>query len=183
MYWTAEMVRAIPDDLNRYECIDGELLVTPSPGYLHQAMVGEFLVALHPYVQEMKLWHLTFSPVDVELAPGMIVQPDLFAFCLTPGAWDGRIYESDLILVIEVLSKATVERDRTVKRMFYERIGVPEYWIVDPFTRCVERWRPGATTPEIVRGRLSWHPEDAKAPFIFEMPACFDAAEEAFGPP
>ena len=183
MYWTAEMVRAIPDDLNRYECIDGQLLVTPSPGYPHQAMVGELLLALHPYAKEMKPWHLTFSPVDVELAPGMIVQPDLFVFRLTPAAWDGCIYESDLLLVIEVLSKATVERDRTIKRAFYERIGVPEYWIVDQFTRCVERWRLGATTPEIVRGLLSWHPEDAKAPFIFDLPARFDAAEEAFGPP
>jgi hypothetical protein len=26
--WTAEMVRALPDDGNRYEIVDGELLVT-----------------------------------------------------------------------------------------------------------------------------------------------------------
>jgi len=29
--WTAEMVRALPDDGKRYEVIDGELFVTPSP--------------------------------------------------------------------------------------------------------------------------------------------------------
>jgi hypothetical protein len=28
--WTAERVRALPDDGNRYEFIDGELFVTPA---------------------------------------------------------------------------------------------------------------------------------------------------------
>ena len=34
--WTAEMARALPDDGNRYEVIDGELFVTPSPTLRHQ---------------------------------------------------------------------------------------------------------------------------------------------------
>jgi hypothetical protein len=34
--WTADMVRALPDDGKRYEVIDGEVFVTPSPVLLHQ---------------------------------------------------------------------------------------------------------------------------------------------------
>jgi hypothetical protein len=34
--WTVEMVRALPDDGNRYEVIDGELFVTPAPSVAHQ---------------------------------------------------------------------------------------------------------------------------------------------------
>ena len=34
--WTVEMVRALPDDSNRYEIIDGELFVTPTPSLIHQ---------------------------------------------------------------------------------------------------------------------------------------------------
>jgi hypothetical protein len=30
-YFTADMVRALPDDGNRYETVHGELLVTPAP--------------------------------------------------------------------------------------------------------------------------------------------------------
>ncbi len=30
--WTREMVLALPDDGNRYELFDGELLVTPATG-------------------------------------------------------------------------------------------------------------------------------------------------------
>lgn len=29
--WTAERVRALPDDGNRYELVDGELLTSPPP--------------------------------------------------------------------------------------------------------------------------------------------------------
>jgi hypothetical protein len=31
IYYTADMVRALPDDGNRYEAVYGELLVTPAP--------------------------------------------------------------------------------------------------------------------------------------------------------
>ena len=30
-YYTADMVRALPDDGKRYETVHGELLVTPAP--------------------------------------------------------------------------------------------------------------------------------------------------------
>jgi hypothetical protein len=35
MVWTAEMARALPDDGNRYEVLDGELFVTPVPSGYH----------------------------------------------------------------------------------------------------------------------------------------------------
>lgn len=39
LYYTAEMVRALPDDGNRYETVHGELLVTPAPRPWHQEVV------------------------------------------------------------------------------------------------------------------------------------------------
>ena len=36
--WTAEMVRALPDDGKRYEVIDGDLFVTPAPSPAHQGI-------------------------------------------------------------------------------------------------------------------------------------------------
>ena len=38
-YYTADMVRALPDDGHRYETVHGELLVTPAPGLEHQYVV------------------------------------------------------------------------------------------------------------------------------------------------
>ncbi len=49
--WTAELVRALPDDGNRYEVIAGELFVTPAPRLIHQAAVTGLVLRLHPYVR------------------------------------------------------------------------------------------------------------------------------------
>jgi Uma2 family endonuclease len=48
-YWTAEMVRQLPDDGNRYEVVYGDLLVTPAPRLGHQLLVSRLSVAIAKY--------------------------------------------------------------------------------------------------------------------------------------
>lgn len=63
-------------------------------------------------------------------------------------------------LVVEILSPSTAERDRGLKRERCAHFGVPEYWIVDPDERVIERWRFGdaAQAPEVAREILVWRP-------------------------
>ena len=178
-YWTASMVRELPDDGKRYECIDGELLVTPSPGTLHQWIVGRLHWIVLPYVEEMGGIVLC-SPLDVELDDGMIVQPDILAFRPNPLVAQGRIPGHDLFLAVEVLSPSTKRRDRGLKREFYARIGVAEYWIVDPASRLIERWYNGASAAVREEGNLVWQPEGAAQPLTIDLPAMFDAVPEIF---
>lgn len=42
-------------------------------------------------------------------------------------------------LVVEVISEQSRSYDRVVKLGFYAAIGVPEYWIVDPEAKTLER--------------------------------------------
>ena len=46
--WTLEMVHALPDDGNRYELVDGELLVSPAPSLLHQRVLAALFEVLRP---------------------------------------------------------------------------------------------------------------------------------------
>jgi hypothetical protein len=46
IYYTADMVRAMPDDGNRYEVVYGALLVTPAPRPWHQGVVQRLSLAL-----------------------------------------------------------------------------------------------------------------------------------------
>ena len=84
-YWTAEDVRALPEDGKRYECIDGALLVTPAPRRLHQRACNRLVRLLDSFVDRNALGDLHSSPADIELEPGTLVQPDVFIALDRPG--------------------------------------------------------------------------------------------------
>ena len=178
-YWTAELVRELPDDGNRYECIDGELLVTPSPRWKHQDVVGELYVRLRAWLAQERIGKVTFSPADVEIEPGTLVQPDVFVVSrdeqgALPHEWhDIR----GLMLAAEVLSPSTARYDRVTKRRFFARAGVPEYWIVDVDARLIERWTPVDERPAIIGedDTLTWLPPGARTPFTLELGPFFEA--------
>ena len=173
--WTVEMVRALPDDGNRYEVIDGELFVTPAPSWHHQRAVRDLLALIYPYVREHALGDPLIAPADVVFGPRNMVEPDLFVVPLVggeaPRSWEdvGR-----LLLVAEVLSPSTARTDRREKRDLYRSKAIPEYWIVDVDTRTVTRWRPDARTPETLTETLEWRPDTAVPSLIIDLPSFFD---------
>ena len=173
--WTAAMVRALPDDRNRYEVIAGELFVTPAPSWPHQWVVGGLFVRLANYLQGQSWAEALISPADISFREDMLVQPDIFVVPTGPA---GRPREwtdvRALLLAVEVLSPSTARADRQAKRRLYQREGVGEYWVVDADARIVERCRPADERPEIVSINLTWHPEPSAAPFELDLPAFFD---------
>jgi Uma2 family endonuclease len=174
--WTAAQVLALPEDGQRYEVVDGKLLVSPAPSRVHQRAVGELYAGLRAYVRAHRIGELLLSPGDVELDPRTLVQPDLFVAPLD-AEHPGRTWrEIDrLLLAVEVLSPATAHADRHIKRRRYQRHGVPEYWIVDLDARLVERWRPEDERPEILTERLVWQPAGAAEALVLDLERLFDA--------
>lgn len=171
--WTAEMVRALPDDGNRYEIVDGELLVTPSPRAAHQSAVTLLVVALESYLRGRGLGAALAAPADVSTGMHVLVQPDVFVAPLVDGRRPQEWSEVlPLLLVVEVLSPSTAKADRTTKRRLYQRMNVPEYWIVDLDSRLVERWRPADERPEILTDTLTWLPA-GMTPLTIDLPAFF----------
>ncbi len=171
-----ESVRAMPDDGNRYECVAGELLVTPAPRSAHQELVTELLLALRA-VRDIPGMRILTSPSDIELRHDALVQPDLFVHRREPGKPIERWADiRRLELAIEVLSPSTARYDRVVKRRFYQDVGVPEYWIVDADARVIERWHPTDDRPEICAGFIAWLPAGANAAIEIDLPALFAAA-------
>ena len=174
--WTVEMVNALPDDGNRYEVIDGELFVTPSPSNVHQRAVLQLLVLLYPYVMTLGL-DLLPAPSAVTFSRRDEVQPDVL---VTPPRKDGRPAArfSDvgvLLLAVEVLSPGTRRTDRGVKRTLYQREAVRDYWIVDTDARTIVRWTPTSLHGEVFADHIQWQPLDAHAPFVLDVAAYFRA--------
>jgi len=175
--WTAAEVRALPDEPGkRFECVDGELIVSPGARFPHQRAARDLLLALHPYVSSEGLGDVLFGPGEVELDPYTLVQPDVFVLPLVDGRLPTGPEESALpLLVVEVLSPSTARHDRGVKRDRYQRAGA-EYWIVDVDARVVERWLPDAARPEVLRDELRWRPAGASAPLVIALPPLFATA-------
>src|SRR4249920_1070396 len=168
--WTRDQVLNLPADGNRYELVDGELIVSPSPALRHQVVLGRVYVIISSFVTAMELGQVLWSPADLELEPGQVNQPDVFVLpSIDFERWEDAPRP---LLVIEALSPSTARYDRGLKRRFYQRAGVPEYWIIDIDGRVVERWRPGDERPEVLDGELSWSFGTLK-PLVIDIGALF----------
>jgi Uma2 family endonuclease len=156
----------------RWELVDGEVLVTPAPHWSHQRVVIRLAVLLDAYVRAHKLGDVFTSPLDVLLEPGLVLQPDV----LVVPAGELR-KKADrvrrLLLAIESVSPSSARHDRVTKRPRYQRNRVPEYWIVDDVSQTIERWRPDDERPELLAEQLIWSPEGAAEPFALDLPAFF----------
>ena len=173
--WTREQVLALPDDSNRYELFDGELL-TPSPTPRHQLVVALLWDRIAPYVNDHRIGRLMSAPADLDLGGDQLSQPDLFVLPHLPPdllSWRGA---PNPLLVIEVLSPTTARGDRLIKLRRFQRSGIPEYWIVDSDARCVERWRPEDERPEIVDQEREWYPIGPAIPLVLDLPTFFTEA-------
>jgi Uma2 family endonuclease len=178
--WTADEVRALPDEPGkRFECVDGELLVSPSPRLPHQSAVGFLHEHLAGHCRAHRVGAAFMAPGDVELDRFTLVQPDVFVLPLVDGRRPRTAEEiGHPLLFIEVLSPSTARYDRVVKRGRYQRYGV-EYWIVDLDARLLERWLPQAEQPFIQTESVRWEPS-GEAVLEINLVALF---EDALGAP
>jgi Uma2 family endonuclease len=175
--WTLERVHALPDDGNRYELLDGELLVTPAPSWQHQTVLLALYRVIHPFVEASGALGCLIAPAAVTFSQRRELQPDLFVFPVVPGQHVTRFEDvGHLVLAVEVLSPDTARVDRYRKRAVYQEEGVDEYWIVDASARMIERWRPGDVEPEVVLERLEWQPLAAHSAFSIDLQAIFGAS-------
>lgn len=126
--WTRDDLARLPDDTNRYEILDGALLVTPSPVPGHQVVVFGLYEQLRRACPAQL--RVLGAPLDVIFGERDVLQPDLL------------VIRRELIgaqrllggpeLAVEVLSPGTRRADRTLKLERYERAGTPSYWLADP---------------------------------------------------
>jgi len=136
--YTYDDYLAIDDD-NRYEIIEGELVLTPSPTIIHQHIAAKIETVIRNFVEQSNLGMVVGAPLDVVLDKNVVLQPDVLfvsreryhiitAACLKGGP----------DLVVEVISSSSGVRDRIKKSRIYRHYGVKEYWLVDPGAGTVE---------------------------------------------
>ena len=126
----------------RYEIIDGDLFMVPSPNESHQHILTNILYILINYVRRNKLGAIYCAPFDILFSDEDIVQPDV----IFVSNENKKVITKDNIkgapdLLVEILSPSTSKRDIGIKKKLYARHGVREYWIVDPERETVDVFR------------------------------------------
>lgn len=126
--FTVADLEIFADDGNRYELIDGELLVSPVPTIQHQTAMLELAYQLDTTAPPD--FQVIFAPFPLRPNENTQVQPDVLV------ARRADFTEANLptapLLAVEVLSPGSAIMDFHLKKALYERLGTPSYWVVDP---------------------------------------------------
>lgn len=132
--YTVEDYYALPDD-QRVELIDGEFYDMTAPTPLHQRVGGEIYRQIANFIADNDGECLPFyAPIDVQLDcdDKTMIQPDVIILCDSDKIKKWGIYGAP-DFVLEVISPSTKRKDYTKKLAKYEKAGVREYWILDPY--------------------------------------------------
>jgi Uma2 family endonuclease len=115
-----------PDD-EKWELIDGEPILSPSPSYTHQIIVKNLLVSLeNPSFAEAMFW-TALPGIGVRLSDLRAPVPDV----LVRPADDlkGSVCD-DMIAAFEILSPSTADRDLRWKRRAYADLPSLAHYVV-----------------------------------------------------
>ncbi|MFN8524232.1 MAG: Uma2 family endonuclease [Chloroflexota bacterium] len=125
-------VFAAPEDEYRYEVIDGELYMSPAPGWGHQVCLSNLNLILGPTIKSRRLGKIVQAPTTVVLDDENAVQPDLlFISTARQHLISARGVEGPPDLVVEALSPRTRDNDLGLKMRRYARARIPHYWVLD----------------------------------------------------
>lgn len=134
----------------RWELIEGEAWnMAAAPVILHQLVSSRVEVTLSNRLEERRKrggdpppppCTLLRAPVDVRLGDITVVQPDVLIVCDPAKLANGKYVLGAPDMVMEVLSASTAKKDRRTKLRVYQAAQVPEYLILDPYGRTVERY-------------------------------------------
>ena len=135
--WTEADYFRLPESNRIIELSEGRLIISPSPTDRHQEILLSLLILFANYVKSHRLGIVRCSPLDVRLYEGVVREPDI---TFMANEHRDRITDKWGVpdLVMEILSEGTAKVDREDKYLEYQRAGVLEYWIVDPFEQSIE---------------------------------------------
>jgi Uma2 family endonuclease len=163
---------SFPDDGNRYELVDGILLVTPGPARAHQLVVARLVSALTEYLAPRSR-QMVLCPGVVRVPPQDEMQPDVLVeppdrrgdlpWTAVSGWWPA----------VEVSGRGSRVYDRDTKGPAYLALGVREYWRADLDDRVVYVSTPGGPAEVRHADRLVWQPPELAAPLLLEVAEVF----------
>ena len=130
-----DLAYAKASDDETYEIINGQVYMMSRPSTRHMKIELNIASNFKSYLKGKKC--TPFNETNVFFDEDNIFVPDIIIVC-NPDIIEERGIYGTPDLVVEILSKSTAVKDKMDKFAAYEKYGVKEYWIVDPFIKSVE---------------------------------------------
>ena len=129
-----------PEIKQRYEIVDGKMIMPPGPNLEQQTILRQVFRFLDAHVSDHELGQVWFAPLDVlvQREPLRTRQPDLLFVSNAKSATIAQIIEGGPDLVVEILSPSNSRSHMEEKLADYARLEVRECWLVSPEARSVE---------------------------------------------
>ena len=126
-----------------YEIIEGVKFMSPSPSMRHTSVVLNLATDINIYLRNKKCGVVFHDRIDVHFpeekntfCPDLTIirsdNPDI-----GHNKMDGAFYGVP-DMVAEIFSRSTMKRDVGIKKDVYERNGVKEYWMIDPWSETIQ---------------------------------------------
>jgi Uma2 family endonuclease len=167
--FTVDDVDAFPDDGNRYEVLNGVLLVTPGAGLPHQTIAMELAGELRSFLKPepgFQVW----TPATIRIPPTVHLEPDILVARM-PEIPDWKAV-TERWLAVEVSGVGSRMYDREYKRDAYLQLGVKDVWLVDLDERRVFVSRPGGEKDVPHETALTWRSPGGRE-LLIDIPALF----------
>ena len=136
------MATEIFREVDDYEIIGGEKFMAPSADSWHNNVVSKLTVIIGMHVAANRLGLVFTDSLDVHFPDGNLLKPD-FMFISAANSKTiidnkHRTIHGVPDMVAEIFSRSTMRRDIGIKKDIYERNGVREYWIIDPWSEYIQ---------------------------------------------
>lgn len=152
--YTVDDLERFPDDGNRYELLDGVLLVTPQAAAVHQVVTNRIQGELFVSLQKPGLAHVV-GPGAVVRMPRTQLQPDILVYPARFSPMTDWRKITEHWLAVEVLSRSSRIYDRDFKRDAYFALGLQRVWLVDWRDQSVEICTAKGKS-RVVRETIRW---------------------------
>ena len=144
---TFEEWQNLPETKERYDIVDGVMIVPPGPTDEHQWDSQEIFAQGRNFVRERNLGVFMMAPMSllIQREPLRVRQPDLMYLNAERTGIRSRadltgnhFLEVPPDVVVEVLSPSNTRREMAAKLRDYRLIGVYECWLVNPDRKTIE---------------------------------------------
>lgn len=142
---TADDYFDVLDEGQRYELVNGVVMMSTSPSRSHQAAALEIAKQIAVYLDDHPIGQVLMD-IGVDLGRGpegdLVYRPDIvFLRSELLAGLGERIRGVVPDLIVEVISPMYRRYDTETKKDDYERVGIHEYWVIDPQRREMHFWR------------------------------------------